>query len=338
MRLPPPLRPPPATPRAPPGATVRRSKRRHGIFSHPHPTQQVLSAAPLMRDHYGAPPASTSGGPLGRALATTVGALSGRAPGGAAHDKCGARTHTPAALLAAVTKAAPQFRGRAQQDAHELLRCLLDCVRCEEDGKGGENGKKKGSAPLPPPSASASYAERVFGGQLASCLACACGDASTSVEPFMDLSLPVPTAGGGGENRAAESAGGPPPKKKPAKPVALTAKQAKRAAKAAKQKEQAKADADADAEAAAVAALPSTDTSSPTTDASSLSSAPRLATPAIDVGAGAAAPAAAAAAAAPPLPPPPPPVDPFAAAEAAGSPAGGCELGPEDESAELMLM
>ena len=292
-----------------------------------------------MRDHYGAPPASTTDGPLGRALATTVGALSGRAPGGAAHDKRGARTHTPAALLAAVTKAAPQFRGRAQQDAHELLRCLLDGVRCEEDGKsGGEKGKKKGGAPLAPPSASASYAERVFGGQLASCLACACGDASTSVEPFMDLSLPVPTADGGGEGGAAEQADAKPTKKKPAKPAALTAKQAKRAAKAAKQAQAAtQAKAEADAEAAAVAALPSTDNSSPTTGASSLSSAPRPATPAIDVpvgGVGGAVPSAAA----PPPPPPPAAVDPFAAAEAAGSPAGGCELGSEDESAELMLM
>ena len=196
-------------------------------------------------------PAFTTGGALGRALAPTVGALSGRAPGAAALDKRGARTHTPSALLAAVTKAAPQFRGRAQQDAHELLRCLLDGVRCEEDGKAGgaDKGRKKAAGLLPPPSASASYAERVFGGQLASCLACACGDASTSVEPFMDLSLPVPTAGGGGGDAAASTQ---PPHKKAAKKsaTALTAKQAKRAAKAAKQKELAHADAAAADEAA----------------------------------------------------------------------------------------
>lgn len=298
-----------------------------------------------MRDHYGAPAASTSGGPLGRALSTTVGALTGRAPGGAGPDKRGARTHSPAGLLAAVVKIAPQFRGRAQQDAHELLRLLLDGVRGEEDGKstggggGGGGDKKKKAAPvsLAPPSASASYAERVFGGQLASRLSCACGDASTSLEPFMDLSLPVPTTvveNGGVKTDAASAK----PPKKPA--AALTAKQAKRAAKAAKQKEKAALAKEAEkeeVEADAAAAAPSVATDSPTTDASSLSSAPRPATPAIDVpvGGGATAGVPAAAATLPPPPPPPPPSDPFAAA---GSPDAGCELGEETPVVSPVLL
>lgn len=35
-------------------------------------------------------------------------------------------TYNPQALLAAVCRHAPQFKGRQQHDAHELLRLLLD--------------------------------------------------------------------------------------------------------------------------------------------------------------------------------------------------------------------
>ena len=144
-------------------------------------------------------------------------------------------------------------QGRQQQDSHELLRFLLDGVRAEEEkaaGGGGKAGKKgsaaTSSAPLPDPAASPSFAERVFGGQLASAVACGCGSASTTLEPFMDLSLPVPPAAGGGEaDRGGAST--PPPlvlrplKKEAGPPAALTSKQAKRAAKAAAQAAKAKA-------------------------------------------------------------------------------------------------
>jgi hypothetical protein len=248
----------------------------------------MLAAAPLVRGHYGAP-SPASGGAMARALTSVVAAL---AAGGSG-------THSPAPLLAAVVKAAPSFRGRQQQDAHELLRVLLDGVRTDEDGKKGQGqGKKKGApamGPPPPPRASASFAERVFGGLLASRLVCGCGEASESLEAFMDLSLPVPVV----PDASSASASALPPRPKPKPTAPLTAKQRKRAAKADAQREKAAADADADADAP-----------------SSASSAPRPTTPAptapIDV----------------PAPGSPPP-DPFEAAAAAGSSPGGGELGPE---------
>ena len=143
-----------------------------------------------------------------------MGALSGGGGGGG--DKRAA-VHSPASLLAAVVKVAPQFRGRQQQDAHELLRLLLDGVSGEEGkrAEGAGAAKKKAgaasAAPRPPPSASPSFAERVFGGQLASCLACGCGAASSSLEAFMDLSLPVPTTVRPGPAGVAASALPPKP-------------------------------------------------------------------------------------------------------------------------------
>jgi len=143
-------------------------------------------------------------------------------------------------------------QGRQQQDSHELLRFLLDGVRAEEEKAAGvgKPAKKGGAAPtqLPDPAASPSFAERVFGGQLASAVACGCGSASTTLEPFMDLSLPVPQAA---RAQADEDRGGaatptlvlrPPKKKEDASPAApLTSKQVKRAAKAAAQATKAKA-------------------------------------------------------------------------------------------------
>ena len=105
----------------------------------------------------------------------------------------------------------PPFQGRDQQDSHELLRFLLDGVRAEEEKAAGvgKPAKKGGGGPpaqLPDPAASPSFAERVFGGQLASSVACGCGSASTTLEPFMDLSLPVSPAVVAG--RAGDEEGG----------------------------------------------------------------------------------------------------------------------------------
>ncbi|KAH7521771.1 hypothetical protein FEM48_Zijuj07G0067700 [Ziziphus jujuba var. spinosa] len=98
----------------------------------------------------------------------------------------------PRSFFGCVCTKAPQFRGYQQHDSHELLRCLLDGLSTEELGfrkqmnssEENENSSKGAS----------SFVEAVFGGQVSSTVRCTeCGHSSTVYEPFLDLSLPVPT-------------------------------------------------------------------------------------------------------------------------------------------------
>ncbi|KAJ0034462.1 hypothetical protein Pint_25425 [Pistacia integerrima] len=88
---------------------------------------------------------------------------------------------------------APQFRGYQQHDSHELLRCLLDGLCTEELGvrkKVNSSGEENGISSNPGPT----FVDSVFGGQISSTVCCVeCGHSSTVFEPFLDLSLPVPT-------------------------------------------------------------------------------------------------------------------------------------------------
>ncbi|XP_024028854.1 ubiquitin carboxyl-terminal hydrolase 2 [Morus notabilis] len=98
----------------------------------------------------------------------------------------------PRAVFGCVSSKAPQFRGYQQHDSHELLRCLLDGLSSEELGmkKQMNSSKENGNSSSLGPT----FVDAVFGGQVASTVRCVqCGHSSTVYEPFLDLSLPVPT-------------------------------------------------------------------------------------------------------------------------------------------------
>ncbi|RVW12760.1 Ubiquitin carboxyl-terminal hydrolase 2 [Vitis vinifera] len=98
----------------------------------------------------------------------------------------------PKSVFGCVCAKAPQFRGYQQQDSHELLRCLLDGLCTEELGarKRANSSQEDGISPNEAPT----FVDTMFGGQISSTVCCVeCGHSSTVYEPFLDLSLPVPT-------------------------------------------------------------------------------------------------------------------------------------------------
>ncbi|KAL8162412.1 hypothetical protein V2J09_013901 [Rumex salicifolius] len=98
----------------------------------------------------------------------------------------------PKSLFGCVCSKAPQFRGYQQQDSHELLRYLLDGLSTEEL----RVKKLTNSCPnkVDPSHINTSFVDTIFGGQLSSTVCCVeCGHSSTVYEPYLDLSLPVPT-------------------------------------------------------------------------------------------------------------------------------------------------
>ncbi|KAL4273787.1 hypothetical protein GQ457_13G016960 [Hibiscus cannabinus] len=98
----------------------------------------------------------------------------------------------PKPFFASLCAKAPQFRGYQQHDSHELLRCLLDGLYTEELAlKKHTNASKSGAVKA---SQDLTFVDAVFGGQISSTLCCEeCGHSSTVYEPFLDLSLSVPT-------------------------------------------------------------------------------------------------------------------------------------------------
>jgi ubiquitin C-terminal hydrolase len=129
-------------------------------------------------------------------------------------------------LLQSIIMLNSYFRGDAQHDAHELLRCVLDnlhegqALRVQydyqdvaEDGARSEeavavtNTEDKREAledhastassptkPTPPPYIQpASMISEIFQGQMVSQITCQeCGNVSTTQEPFYDISLELP--------------------------------------------------------------------------------------------------------------------------------------------------
>ncbi|KAH9649848.1 ubiquitin carboxyl-terminal hydrolase 2 [Citrus sinensis] len=98
----------------------------------------------------------------------------------------------PRSFFGCICSKAPQFKGYQQHDSHELLRCLLDGLCSEElafrkrNSPSEGNGISSNQGPV--------FVDYVFGGQIASTVRCVeCGHSSTVYEPFLDLSLPVPT-------------------------------------------------------------------------------------------------------------------------------------------------
>lgn len=117
----------------------------------------------------------------------------------------------PSALFSEIAKKAPRFRGWAQQDAHELLRYLLDGLRTEEMNRYKEAISLHLKIPknVNPKSLDSDVValakgmlkacgrpliDAVFGGTLLQTVKCShCGHLSRTFEEFLDLSLPIAT-------------------------------------------------------------------------------------------------------------------------------------------------
>lgn len=99
---------------------------------------------------------------------------------------------SPKAFFGCVCVKAPQFRGFQQHDSHELLRCLLDGLCTEESSarKRTRSLKEEGTSPNVAPT----FVDAIFGGMLCSTVTCMkCSHSSVVHEPFLDLSLPIPS-------------------------------------------------------------------------------------------------------------------------------------------------
>ncbi|EFJ07908.1 hypothetical protein SELMODRAFT_2225, partial [Selaginella moellendorffii] len=96
-------------------------------------------------------------------------------------------TYNPKGLFGALCSKSSRFSGYHQQDSHELLRCLLDGLQVEgkhkeSEEKNSANGKEDHT-----------FVDHLFGGQFASTVTCCeCGHSSSVLEPFLDVSLPIP--------------------------------------------------------------------------------------------------------------------------------------------------
>nr|XP_010926760.1 ubiquitin carboxyl-terminal hydrolase 2 [Elaeis guineensis]XP_029121520.1 ubiquitin carboxyl-terminal hydrolase 2 [Elaeis guineensis] len=102
-------------------------------------------------------------------------------------------TLSPKSLFSCICSKAPQFRGYDQQDSHELLRCLLDGLHMEEKSaeKSLDSSEEQDNVTL---NSRTTIVDTIFGGQLSSTVSCVeCGHTSVVHEPFLDLSLPVPS-------------------------------------------------------------------------------------------------------------------------------------------------
>ncbi|KAL0036465.1 hypothetical protein WJX77_008836 [Trebouxia sp. C0004] len=176
---------------------------------------QVLVASPPLQQFFSQPNARLHQGPLGGALQEVFDQVqsdaeslhtddpsSGDKPNKANKQKQKG-AYAPQRLLSAVCRVAPHFKGFQQQDSHELLRVLLDGLQTEEAkaiaAKLKHNSAQQEEVEVDgkdcPPAAPQGFLSEVFGGQLSSRVACgSCDYTSLTLEPFMDLSLPIPCA------------------------------------------------------------------------------------------------------------------------------------------------
>ncbi|EYC41338.1 hypothetical protein Y032_0573g165 [Ancylostoma ceylanicum] len=127
---------------------------------------------------------------------------------------CGA-SPSPGSVFSQISCKTPRFKGYQQQDAHELLRYLLDGLRSEEleryksgiasyFGVSPKISKKKVDSETVKlakgylQAAGRPLLDMVFGGTLLQTILCSeCGHVSERHEQFLDLSIPVTLAGSG---------------------------------------------------------------------------------------------------------------------------------------------
>ncbi|PIO39485.1 hypothetical protein AB205_0027070, partial [Aquarana catesbeiana] len=109
---------------------------------------------------------------------------------------------SPDSLFYVVWKIMPNFRGYQQQDAHEFMRYLLDHLHLELQGElNGSNHSVISQENTSRPSSSkccingaTTVVTSVFGGVLQNEVNCLiCGTESRKFDPFLDLSLDIPS-------------------------------------------------------------------------------------------------------------------------------------------------
>jgi ubiquitin carboxyl-terminal hydrolase 2/21 len=130
---------------------------------------------------------------------------------GKLHTAASGTSVNPAAFKREVARFAPRFSGYQQQDAQEFLRFLLDGLHDDLNvNRGAKPPPLDDKDDLVLPDAEKArlawehYKARnsspvidLFGGQLVSRVTCgACGYASATFDPFLDLSLPIPKGTG----------------------------------------------------------------------------------------------------------------------------------------------
>ncbi|GJX73718.1 ubiquitin carboxyl-terminal hydrolase 2-like protein [Tanacetum coccineum] len=133
---------------------------------------QNLLAIDRLRDHY---LKMETGGPLSVSLKKLFVEANPLASG--------KHVVNPRPLFNSICAIASQFKGYQQQDSHEVLRFLLDGLSSEET-----------SIQKCDPKNSPTFVDVLFGGQISSSVSCLeCGHTSVVYEPYLDLSLPLPT-------------------------------------------------------------------------------------------------------------------------------------------------
>ena len=137
--------------------------------------------------------------------------------GGDRGTSCAAAVAPTALFKALRSRVSRTLTPGRQEDAHELVRTLLDAV--DRDRREGlattlMAREGEGAAPpslprrrLPPPPRYVSDGDAVFGGELLSRVTCiCCGGVTEAREPFLDLSLPLRATPAAAVAAAAEAA------------------------------------------------------------------------------------------------------------------------------------
>eukprot|EP00891_Asterochloris_glomerata_P003980 jgi/Astpho2/3980/fgenesh1_pg.00063_%23_38_t len=166
---------------------------------------QMLMAAPPLRHFYLEQPPRKLG-TFNTGLQEVFQGTSG-APAEAAATRAKARagSFNPQKLLSSLGTVAKHLKGRQQQDAQDLLHILLESIESEErkplavrqrreqsqsQKPAGKVGKEVERSTSNSP---AGFMSAMFGGQLLQRVSCtSCSHESDMLEPFIDLSLPIP--------------------------------------------------------------------------------------------------------------------------------------------------
>lgn len=99
---------------------------------------------------------------------------------------------SPESLFSVIWKVVPRFRGYQQQDAHEFMRYLLDRVHTELLSL--QPFPNNSNSPFIGPKGKSTIVTAIFGGILQNEVNCLiCGVESKKHDPFLDLSLDIPT-------------------------------------------------------------------------------------------------------------------------------------------------
>lgn len=153
-------------------------------------TVQGIASAPVIRDHFVGDSGGSLTGSIALGLQDVVRSLYSTGTSGATGKKASKRgAYNPQRLFAALCAYAPQFKGYQQHDSHEVLMALLNGLADEEAKACKQTPRleeQDGDSKAPGLSG-------LFGGKLLSTVICgSCQHVSTTAEPFVALSLPVP--------------------------------------------------------------------------------------------------------------------------------------------------